>query len=103
MGLTYDDFIRTTEGRHYRGMQKLWSVMQERGFIYKGSYTGQYCVSDELYVDAPPARPARIAGASRKRSAKKTTSSSSPPSNASCWSSSKNIRSSSGRNPAVMK
>ena len=57
MGLTYDDFIRTTEGRHYRGMQKLWSVMQERGFIYKGSYTGQYCVSDELYVDAPPGSP----------------------------------------------
>jgi methionyl-tRNA synthetase len=57
MGLTYDDFIRTTEGRHYKGMQKLWSVMQERGFIYKGSYTGQYCVSDELYVDAPPGSP----------------------------------------------
>ena len=31
--------------------------MQERGFIYKGSYTGQYCVSDELYVDAPPGSP----------------------------------------------
>src|ERR1700735_2744300 len=57
MGLSYDDFIRTTEGRHYRGMQKLWSVLQERGFIYKGSYTGQYCVSDELYVDAPPGSP----------------------------------------------
>ena len=47
--------------------------MQERGFIYKGSYTGQYCVSDELYVDAPPGSPCRIAGALRKRSAKKTT------------------------------
>jgi len=32
-------------------------VLQERGFIYKGSYTGQYCVSDELYVDAPPGSP----------------------------------------------
>src|ERR1700689_2712888 len=57
MGLSYDDFIRTTEGRHYRGMQKLWRVLQERGFIYKGSYTGQFCVSDELYVDAPPGSP----------------------------------------------
>ncbi len=26
--------------------------MQERGYIYKGSYSGQYCVYDELYVDA---------------------------------------------------
>ena len=57
MGLTYDDYIRTTEERHRKGVQKLWRVLQERGFIYKGSYTGQYCVSDELYVDAPPGSP----------------------------------------------
>jgi methionyl-tRNA synthetase len=57
MGLHYDDFIRTTEERHRKGVQKLWTVLQERGFIYKGSYSGQYCVSDELYVDAPPGSP----------------------------------------------
>ena len=57
MGLTYDDYIRTTEERHRKGVQKLWTVLKERGFIYKGSYTGQYCVSDELYVDAPPGSP----------------------------------------------
>ena len=57
MGLSYDDYIRTTEERHRKGVQKLWTVLQERGFIYKGSYTGQYCVSDELYVDAPPGSP----------------------------------------------
>src|ERR1700691_6294433 len=57
MGLSYDDYIRTTEERHRKGVQKLWSVLQERRFIYKGSYTGQYCVSDELYVDAPPGSP----------------------------------------------
>jgi methionyl-tRNA synthetase len=57
MGLRYDDYIRTTEERHRKGVQKLWTVLQERGFIYKGSYTGQYCVSDELYVDAPPGSP----------------------------------------------
>jgi methionyl-tRNA synthetase len=54
LGLTYDDFIRTTEDRHARGVQKLFSTLRDRGFIYKGSYTGQYCVSDELYVDGPP-------------------------------------------------
>jgi methionyl-tRNA synthetase len=51
MKLTYDDFIRTTEPRHIRGMQALFKRLQERGYIYKGSYSGQYCVFDELYVD----------------------------------------------------
>ncbi len=57
LGLTNDDFIRTTEDRHKRGVQKLFTVLRDKGFIYKGSYTGQYCVSDELYVDAPPGSP----------------------------------------------
>ncbi len=54
LGLSYDDFIRTTEERHKRGVQHLFATLRERGFIYKGSYTGQYCVSDEAYVDGPP-------------------------------------------------
>jgi methionyl-tRNA synthetase len=57
MGLSYDDFIRTTEPRHKRGVQKLFALLKDRGFIYKGSYTGQYCVFDELYVDALPGAP----------------------------------------------
>jgi methionyl-tRNA synthetase len=52
MGIAYDDFIRTTEPRHKRGAQELWKRIQEKGFIYKGTYTGQYCVFDELYVDS---------------------------------------------------
>ena len=51
MKITYDDFIRTTEPRHVRGVQAMFSRLQERGYIYKGSYSGQYCVFDELYVD----------------------------------------------------
>ena len=35
-----------------RGVQALFTRLQERGYIYKGSYSGQYCVFDELYVDA---------------------------------------------------
>jgi methionyl-tRNA synthetase len=54
LGLSYDDYIRTTEERHKRGVQKLFAALRDRGFIYKGSYTGQYCVSDEAYVDGPP-------------------------------------------------
>jgi methionyl-tRNA synthetase len=54
LGITYDDFIRTTEERHKRGVQHLFATLRDRGYIYKGSYTGQYCVSDEAYVDGPP-------------------------------------------------
>ncbi len=54
LGITYDDFIRTTEPRHIRGVQHLFATLRDRGFIYKGSYSGQYCVSDEAYVDGPP-------------------------------------------------
>ena len=57
MGLTYDDFIRTTEPRHQQGTQRLFAQLRDRGYIYKGSYTGQYCVFDELFVDAPPGAP----------------------------------------------
>jgi methionyl-tRNA synthetase len=58
MGLTYDDFIRTTSARHQHGVQALWRKIRDQGYIYKGTYTGQYCVSDELYVDgAQPGDP----------------------------------------------
>jgi methionyl-tRNA synthetase len=52
MGITYDDYIRTTSDRHKRGVQALWRRLRDNGYIYKGSYSGQYCVYDELYVDA---------------------------------------------------
>jgi methionyl-tRNA synthetase len=57
MGLKYDDFIRTTSARHKEGVQALWRKIRDNGYIYKGTYTGQYCVSDELYVDAEPGAP----------------------------------------------
>ncbi len=52
MGITYDDFIRTTSERHKRGVQALWRKIRDNGYIYKDEYSGQYCVFDELYVDA---------------------------------------------------
>jgi methionyl-tRNA synthetase len=51
MGITYDDYIRTTSDRHKLGVQELWRRIRDNGYIYKGSYTGQYCVFDELFVD----------------------------------------------------
>src|SRR5438552_3815300 len=52
MGLTYDDYIRTTSDKHKRGVQELFRRIRDNKYIYKGRYTGQYCVFDELYVDA---------------------------------------------------
>jgi methionyl-tRNA synthetase len=57
MGITNDDYIRTTEDRHKRGVQKLFSVLKEKGHIYLDTYTGQYCVSDEAFVEVPPGAP----------------------------------------------
>jgi methionyl-tRNA synthetase len=57
MGISNDDFIRTTEERHKRRVQELWRLIRDNGYIYKGSYTGQYCVFDELYVDVGPGEP----------------------------------------------
>ena len=54
MGITHDDFIRTTEPRHKQGVQRLFQLLRDRGHIYLSTYTGQYCVSDEAYVDGPP-------------------------------------------------
>ncbi len=52
MGLTYDDYIRTTSDLHKQGVQALWKRIKGNGHIYKSHYTGQYCVFDELYVDS---------------------------------------------------
>ncbi|MCU1331147.1 MAG: methionyl-tRNA synthetase [Candidatus Angelobacter sp.] len=52
MNISNDDFIRTTEPRHKAGAQELWKRIQDNGYIYKGTYSGQYCVFDELYVDS---------------------------------------------------
>ncbi|MBQ6970742.1 MAG: methionine--tRNA ligase [Synergistaceae bacterium] len=45
-----NDFIRTTEPRHIRTVQAIFSRLMEQGDIYKGTYTGYYCVPDETYV-----------------------------------------------------
>ncbi|MDY0242735.1 MAG: methionine--tRNA ligase, partial [Rhodospirillaceae bacterium] len=49
MGYSNDDFIRTTEERHIRSCQALWTRLVERGAIYLGSYAGWYSVRDEAF------------------------------------------------------
>lgn len=48
-GVSYDDFIRTTEPRHHRSVQEIWRRMEKAGDIYKSSYAGWYSVRDEAY------------------------------------------------------
>ena len=63
MGISYDKFIRTTSPEHKRGVQAMFTLLKERGYIYKGSYTGQYCVFDELYADDnTPGTPCPVCG-----------------------------------------
>ncbi len=45
-----DDFIRTTEPRHYASVQALWRRVRDSGFIYKDKYEGWYCTVDEVFV-----------------------------------------------------
>ena len=49
MGIEYDDFIRTTEPRHEKIVQKIFDYFMEKGDIYKGEYEGWYCVPCETY------------------------------------------------------
>ncbi len=54
MGISYDQYIRTTDAKHKRGVQKLFADLYAKGEIYLSSYTGQYCVSEEMFVEGPP-------------------------------------------------
>src|SRR5277367_5017576 len=54
MGITYDDYIRTTEPRHTQAVQKLFRDLVNRDAIYLSTYTGQYSVGEEMFVEGPP-------------------------------------------------
>lgn len=49
MNFSNDDFIRTTEARHYRSCQALWQALAARDEIYLGHYEGWYAVRDEAF------------------------------------------------------
>lgn len=52
LGISNDDFIRTTESRHTASVQQFLSRINDNGYIYKGNYTGLYCVACERYYAA---------------------------------------------------
>ncbi|MFC1461156.1 methionine--tRNA ligase [Verrucomicrobiota bacterium] len=49
LGITNDDFIRTTEQRHEQVVQKVLQSIYDRGEIYKSEYDGLYCVPCERF------------------------------------------------------
>ena len=49
MHFSDDCFIRTTDPKHKAVVQKLWKILEEKGHIYKGAYSGWYAVRDEAY------------------------------------------------------
>lgn len=49
LGITYTDFVRTTEPRHAHTVQKFWEDLHEKGYLYKGAYEGWYCIHEETY------------------------------------------------------
>ncbi|QQS26769.1 methionine--tRNA ligase [bacterium] len=51
--IDYDAFVRTTDTHHKQGAQALWRACQKD--IYKGTYTGLYCVACELFYTAKDA------------------------------------------------
>jgi methionyl-tRNA synthetase len=58
LGLHIDHFQRTTSPQHAAVVQDLFERCRANGYIYKGAYTGQYCIHDNLYVnDAKPGDP----------------------------------------------
>ncbi len=51
MGISFDDFIRTTEPRHKASCTVLWERLAAAGQIYLGHYEGWYAVRDEAFYD----------------------------------------------------
>ena len=63
LNIRVDRTIRTTDPKHHKVVQDLFQRCMDNGYVYKGSYTGQYCVSDELYAnEAKPGDPCPICG-----------------------------------------
>ena len=49
MNIDYDDFIRTTDERHEKVVQKIFKQFYDQGDIYKSEYEGQYCAQCEAF------------------------------------------------------
>lgn len=49
MNISYDRYIRTTDDYHIETVQKIFKALYDKGYIYKGKYTGKYCTPCESF------------------------------------------------------
>ena len=49
MGISNDRFIRTTDDYHIKTVQNIFKKLYDKGYIYKGKYTGKYCTPCESF------------------------------------------------------
>lgn len=49
MNISYDRYIRTTDDYHIKTVQKIFKELYDKGYIYKGKYTGKYCTPCESF------------------------------------------------------
>lgn len=49
MNISYDRYIRTTDDYHVEAVQKIFKELYDKGYIYKGEYTGKYCTPCESF------------------------------------------------------
>lgn len=49
MGISNDRFVRTTDDYHIKTVQSVFKKLYDKGFIYKGKYTGKYCTPCESF------------------------------------------------------
>ncbi len=49
MNISYDRYIRTTDDYHVESVQKIFKELYDKGYIYKGEYTGKYCTPCESF------------------------------------------------------
>ena len=49
MNISYDRYIRTTDDYHVEAVQKIFKDLYDKGYIYKGEYTGKYCTPCESF------------------------------------------------------
>ncbi len=49
LNITYTDFVRTSSDRQTRTVQKFWTDLYDKGYLYKSSYEGWYCVHEETF------------------------------------------------------
>ncbi|HVM90705.1 MAG TPA: methionine--tRNA ligase [Verrucomicrobiae bacterium] len=49
LGISFDDFIRTTQPRHLAGVERFWNAVMRSGDLEKRTYEGMYCVGCEAF------------------------------------------------------